>query len=81
MLSQNTPRKRLFKEVEALADLEPINMHGAILSISPVKKEKSSKYFEGLLSDSNARSPRSSRWIQLRSIKETYTDDAKEKNS
>ena len=63
---KSTPRKRLFEEIEHLTDLQPMtnaSVHGAIVSISPVKKGKSSEYFEGLLSYGIA-PPCSSCWVR-----------------
>ena len=58
MSGKKSPRKQLFEEVEA--DTEPMpnaNVHGAIISISPVSTAKSSEYLEALLSNSIAQSP------------------------
>ena len=58
MDSAKTPvRKRLFTEIEENGDLEPTNnvdVHGAIVSLSPLKQGRGSSYFEGTISDGNS---------------------------
>ena len=52
-------RKRLFEEIEELDKIQNptsnVTIHGIVTSLSPIKKGRSSNYFDGSLSDGSAK--------------------------
>ena len=52
-------RKRTYEDVERIDDVDgPISstrMHGAIISLSPVKKGRKSIFFDGMLADNTSK--------------------------
>ena len=58
-MAQQKSRKRLYEEIDHIADLDRAIpntcIHGAITSISPIKRGRSAPYFDGMLADETSK--------------------------
>ncbi len=56
-MADHTPKKQLFGEVDEYTDLQAgsnFDVHGAIVSVSPLKRGKTCQYFGGTLTDGSS---------------------------